>query len=84
MCLQAAVRRTCRGQKKFSALLRITAPLLRKIEIAHHKPHLGNIQPLKGMIEPHVGIIKPHLGISKPVEALNKLHVNKLIAELYA
>ena len=40
MCLEAAVRR---GQKNFSALLRITAPLLRKIEIAHHKPHLGNI-----------------------------------------
>ena len=37
------VRRTCRGQKNVSALLRITAPLLRKIEIAHYKPHLGNI-----------------------------------------
>ena len=43
MCLEAAVRHTCRGQKNFSALLRIIAPLLRKIEIAHHKPHLGNI-----------------------------------------
>ena len=73
------VRRTCRKQKNFSALLRMTAPLLRKIETAHHKPHLGNIQSLKGMIEPHVEIIKPHLGISKPVEALNtlnKLHEN--------
>ena len=50
-----------------------------EIEIAHQKPHLGNIQPLKGMTEPHVEIInniKPHLGISKPVGALNKLHVN--------
>ena len=44
LCLQvAAVRRTFRGQKNFSALLRINAPLLRKIKIAHHKPHLGNI-----------------------------------------
>ena len=76
MCFQAAVRRTCRGQKNCSAMLRITAPLLRRIEIEHHKHHLGNIQPLKRMIKPHVGIIKPHLGISKPVEALNKLHVN--------
>lgn len=61
----------------------ITIPLLRKIEIAHHKPHLGNIQPLKEMIEPHVGIIKPHLGISKPVEALNKLHVNISLLRSY-
>ena len=74
MCLQAAVRRTCRGRKNLSALLRITTPLLRKI--AHHKPHLGNIQPSKGMIEPHVGI-------SKPVEALNKLHVNISLLRCY-
>ena len=77
-CFQAAVRRMCRGRKDSAALLRITAPLPRKIEIEHHKPHLGNKKPLKGMIEPHVGIIKPHLGISKPAGALKKLHVNKV------